>query len=397
LYEYYKSAAKELPDTLEEMAPLFAAVMHGCQAGRHEKALDEVYWKRITRGQEFFNTKKLDAFGADLAALSGFFELPWRQPIATLREDAKGFVLSAAGFDLRALGRLAEAAQPMQASLDAYIVQENWKATAITASNLSELYLTIGDLRQALNYARQSGEWADRSGDAFERMARRTTLADALHQAGHLAEAETAFREAEEIQKQREPEFPRLYSLWGFRYCDLLLSQGKVQEVQRRVAKFFEWRQPSDSLLGIALENLSLGRALIQTFEVSETSKVSQTLTHLTRVVDGLRQAGTQDMLPHGLLARAEFYRVTGALEKAQRDLDEAFSIATRGGMGLHLADCHLAYARLALASRGRDVPTERLYADAREHLAIAKKMIAEMGYHRRDREVEELEAVLKT
>jgi hypothetical protein len=28
----------------------------------------------------------------------------------------------------------------------------------------------------------------------------------------------------------------------------------------------------------------------------------------------------------------------------------------------------------------------------AREHLALAKKMIAEMGYHRRDGEVQELE-----
>ena len=35
---------------------------------------------------------------------------------------------------------------------------------------------------------------------------------------------EAAFREAEELQKQRQPEFPLLYSVPGFRYCDLLLS-----------------------------------------------------------------------------------------------------------------------------------------------------------------------------
>jgi len=34
----------------------------------------------------------------------------------------------------------------------------------------------------------------------------------------------------------------------------------------------------------------------------------------------------------------------------------------------------------------------QRLY---REHLAIAKKMIEEMGYHRRDNEVKELEGRL--
>jgi len=41
LYEYYKASAKEYPDTLEEMAPLFAAMMHGCQAGRYQEALVE--------------------------------------------------------------------------------------------------------------------------------------------------------------------------------------------------------------------------------------------------------------------------------------------------------------------------------------------------------------------
>ena len=89
--------------------------------------------------------------------------------------------------------------------------------------------------------------------------------------------------------------------------------------------------------------------------------------------------------------------RITGALDKAQRDLDEAFSIATRGGMRLFEADCHLEYVRwyLAMASAGRDVPAERLYDDARKHLAIAKNMIEEMGYHRRDQEVKELEALL--
>ena len=48
LYEHLKTSAKELPDTLAEMAPLFQAMHHGCQAGRHQEALDEVYWARIS-------------------------------------------------------------------------------------------------------------------------------------------------------------------------------------------------------------------------------------------------------------------------------------------------------------------------------------------------------------
>ena len=62
-------------------------------------------------------------------------------------------------------------------------------------------------------------------------------------------------------------------------------------------------------------------------------------------------------------------------------------TIAERGEMGLHQADCHLEYARLYLAMEDAD--------RAREHLTIAREMIVQMGYHRRDHEVEEVEAML--
>ncbi|MCP4692729.1 MAG: hypothetical protein GY859_32105, partial [Desulfobacterales bacterium] len=55
LYEYYKNLPeKELPDTLEEMEPLFAAVAHGCQAGRHQEALHDVFWERIRRKKDAY-------------------------------------------------------------------------------------------------------------------------------------------------------------------------------------------------------------------------------------------------------------------------------------------------------------------------------------------------------
>ena len=119
----------------------------------------------------------------------------------------------------------------------------------------------------------------------------------------------------------------------------------------------------------------------------------------MNRAVDDLRQAGDQSFLPLALLARAEYYRVTGALDKAKRDLDEAFSIATRGGMGLFVADCHLEYCRLQVArfqveGSTLNVQPETLNA-ARKHLVTAKEMIEKMGYHRRDKEVEELEKQL--
>ncbi|MCP4696518.1 MAG: ATP-binding protein [Gammaproteobacteria bacterium] len=388
LYEYFKNIPKEQPDTLEEMEPLFMAAGHGCQAGRHQEAMDEVYWPRIQRKNEFFSTRKLGAFGADLAALAGFFDTPWDRPAAGLTDEDKAAVLGWAGFWLRALGRLREAAQPMQTALKTLVKQEDWRNAAQGAGNLSELWLTLGEMKQAVAAGRQSVTFADRSGDGFMREAMRTTLADALHQAGEAVESETLFRGAEAMQKQRQPDNPFLYSLRGFQFCDLLLDLGHWLEVQKRVKKLFEWRQPSDSLLDIALESLSLGRAHALQAQLEKSGDFLWAMECLNRAVAGLREAGQQDYLPHGLLARAALYRDLKEFKKAGADLAEANEIAERGGMELFLADIQLETARLMLVQGDKKA--------GRQALAEAAEKIAKTGYGRRERELAELAGCLE-
>ena len=90
----------------------------------------------------------------------------------------------------------------------------------------------------------------------------------------------------------------------------MLLSQGKVAEVQRRADYALKIvLQGSRNLQNIALNHLSLGRAhVLQAQQAPERSGAGETLkvctTYLDRAVDGLRQAGTQHHLPRGLLAR---------------------------------------------------------------------------------------------
>ena len=71
------------------MGPLYAAVVHGCRAGRNQEVLDEVFWKRIQRGGEFFNLNKLGAFGAEVVVLSVFFDPPWERLTPREREVLK--------------------------------------------------------------------------------------------------------------------------------------------------------------------------------------------------------------------------------------------------------------------------------------------------------------------
>jgi tetratricopeptide (TPR) repeat protein len=413
LYEHLKASAPDLPETLKEMEPLFTAVLHGCRAGRQQEAMDEVYWRRIQRGQEFYSGNKLGAIGSELTALSGFFDPPWDRPSPCLSPADQAFVLNEAGFDLRALGRLAEAAQPMQAGLKARLAQEKWLNAAIIASNLSELTLTLGELPRAVAFGEQSVELADRSGDAFQRMSKRTTMADALHQAGQWEESAETFREAEAMQAEDQPEYPRLYSLAGYRYCDLLLSQAEPEdgsglaglaanpgparrfreacrEVRERAGGALKIvLQGSKNLLDIALNNLSLGRAYLglaltapdpATPGEEAEAELARSAEHLDRTVEGLRQAGAEEFVGRGLLARAAFRRLRGDLAGAKSDLDEALEIAERDSMRLHACDAHLELARLDLQQGDTEA--------ARRHVEAARKIVEETGYGRRAREV---------
>ncbi len=398
LYEHLtRTAPKDLPDTLAEMEPLLAAIAHGCETKRWLEAFVEVYKRRVCRWNYAFLTKKLGAFSADLSVLQNFFAKPWLHPATPLKRGCYLDVLMMTGFDMRALGQMSAAAQPWRKALELCIALKNWQLAAVNANNLSELSLTLGELQEAFRYAQHSIELADRSGVGFWRMAVRTALADALHQAGELAESAVIFCEAETMSKALFPSFQFLFSLQGFQYCDLLLTQGYEQEVRKRAVEMFEGGY-IESLLTISLAQLALGRACLweaqQTAAPAAAPAFAEAGQCLQRAVDGLRLAGRLDYLPLGLLARAAWLRLAGAggdaaaFPRAWRDLREALRIAQRGAMRLHQADAHLEAARLCLAQRD---PTQ-----ARPHWEQARDLVAQTGYHRRDGEVREIEAQLR-
>ncbi|MEZ5536538.1 MAG: SEFIR domain-containing protein [Thiolinea sp.] len=360
LYEYYKALPeKELPDTLEEMQPLFSAVAHGCAAGLGKQVMYDVFWSRIRRGNEGYLVKKLGGFSDDLAAMSHFFATPWKKLLEVFTDTEKAVLLNWVGFQLRALGRLREALEPMQANIEMNVKRENWKSAAVNASNLSELQLTLGEVAAARESGQRSVDYADQSGDWVERMRNRTTHADALHQAGEAETALTLFREAEQLQQEWQPGYPLMYSLQGFRYCDLLLAQGGTAEVLERADQTLKWAKQASgvSLLDTSLIYLTLGRAHLQLLLSPSPAQRERgpggegNAAHwLDQAVASLRAAGQQDDLPRGLLARAALHRHTRDFARARQSLQEVFDIAEPSGMRLHLTDYHLEMARVLLA-----------------------------------------------
>ena len=454
LYEHLCASTQEGDQpTLEDLQPLYQAVAHGCQAGFQQEAWDDVFFARVVRRNQKYSKKKLGAFGSDLGAVACFFETAWSRVSSRLTGFGPALLLDEAGFALRALGRLTEALEPMRACVEVAAKEGDFGNAGRGAGSLSELELTLGEVAAAAGNAEQSVNYADRSDDAFLRMGLRTAHADALHQAGRRAEAETRFREAEQMQAERQPDYPLLYSLQGFRYCDVLLAaperaawqiclESRLQAVGRgavqsgsassgapvvlsvlpakagtpneicraashRAAQTLKIAEDNHWLLDIALDHLTLGRAALYAAILEGSRRrdeadgpstapdlrlVTSAATELDAAVSGLRRAGQSDELPKALLTRAWQRSLTGAQtgpESAQEDLNEAWEIAERGPMKLFLADLHLHRARLFF--REAKYPWTSPAAD----LAAAAKLIHACGCHRRDQELADAQHAL--
>jgi tetratricopeptide (TPR) repeat protein len=406
LYEHLCQSVPYWPEEVSGLQPLYQAVVHGCAAGRIEQTCSKVYRARILRGARFYSTRQLGILSADLAAVACFFQRTWDQASPELGEAAQAWVLGEAAVRLHALGRLREALGSMRPGLEMIVKLEDWKNAAIAAGNLSALELTLGQTTAAVEDAGQSVKHADRSQDDFQRMVKRTTLANARHQAGDHAGAHELFEQAEVMQAQLDPTKPWLYSRRGYYYCDLLLYPAeraawraalgepiyerefatRCNEVFARASRALAWMLKHRLLLDIAMDHLTLGRAAFYAAILHAQTPASTTRepelsfatarTHVDAAVDGLREAGQLDDLPRGLITRAWLHHRERP-DLARADLNEAWILAERGPMPLFQADIQLTRARL--------------FHD-HSALAHARNLIIRHGYDRRLEELTDTE-----
>jgi tetratricopeptide (TPR) repeat protein len=431
LYEHLRDTSKEgKTPTLENLAPLYQAIAHGCRAGAYQEVLEEVYANRICRRTpdgdlEFYASKRLGAYGSNLAALSWFFSAPYEEPVAILKFSDRAWVLSEASHYLRAQGRYVEAL-PVLRRVDRITEEaKQWSNAARATSNLSDVELISGEITAAVASAERSISHADLAGDQFEMITAREILANALHFFGKKDEAMLLFRETERRQKRMQPQYPLLYSLGGYYYCDLLITKINFAAAHDHAKKTLKWGGHLYSALSRALDHLTLGRTHLsfalegagKALPISRiTTDVFAARTEIELAVEDLRLSGTNDYTPRALLARATFRRTTGDWNVVVRDLDEAEEIAEPGPMRLYLCDTALERARLSLAKieafaplngiLEKDNPPKptvpnaeqlaELKSEAEEQIKIAADYIEKCGYHRRDEELAELQAVLR-
>jgi len=250
---------------------------------------------------------------------------------------------------------------------------------------LSQLELTLGKIKEAAEDAEQAVTYADHSSDESMRMMLRTAHADALHQAGRCAEAEACFSEAEDIQAKHQRNYPLLYSVRGFCYCDLLLfvyerAAWQIMlnaDCQIRIVELIEAGEESGDQSPHSKALHAVAHRAAQTLVWVEAAAMdvlsapliisrraaSRSTRRFWRVALWLPAvllystpwmasavSGNITYLPRGLHTRAWLRSLEGkytGIDSAQADLDEAWEIAERGPMPLFMADIHLHRARL--------------------------------------------------
>jgi tetratricopeptide (TPR) repeat protein len=311
LYRYLCSIVPEQPESLADVSVLLRAVLHGCEAGEYRHAL---------------------------------------------------------------VGRLEEALGPFEVAFNLYSKLSDLSHAALSGRYLTELYMTVGRLSEAITWGQRARACADKAVDAYEQMAESSTLGRALFRFGRFTEAERAFVDAEHFRGYADvSQYRYWYFCWEFDLCELLISQGRYAEAWERVnAALRDIKLTGESLIATSQIHLAVGRVLLERGASEDLATASP---HIEQAVQGLRKAGHPLYLMDGLLARALLRGRQGNLAAVKAELGAAWDIAERAAMRLAMADILLLRARL-LEDR-----------DANEE---ARQKIAQLNYGRHAAGVQE-------
>ena len=267
LYEHLRDTTKEgLRPSIDQLAPLYQAIAHGCQAGRYHEALTDVFKARICRYRrngdiDYYSVFRLGAISSDLAAIGSFFEQPFDVPTRELEPPEQSWVLGIAAFRLACQGRLTEALSVQKARLKLEIDAGRWADASTSARGLSSYEVLLGKIEDASVMGDASITYAEKSGDVSQIIECSIVLGHVLHAAGDRNRARQLLNDAEHEARKRNPNQSLLQNLGGYLICEMSLAVNRWDDVRRRASRALAQAQLIGFLFPISLFTLALGRA----------------------------------------------------------------------------------------------------------------------------------------
>ena len=408
IYNHYFSMLKNDFSSYQDVINLILAIRHGveCDPSAPKSKpikLESIYTLYNNKANQNDQSQIINNFGSlelDLACLSYFFKAPenesndggYKQLKSGIQDrTTQGAIYSWIAYALFGLGELGKAKTPMKEGFEtrhSYLsdlpdlsdLSENekvlyhYKATAVSAANLTDLYLTQGRLKKSLEWAQNGSEVIEKGLNSLPKAAKIYELqyeqayngaitavikfyenenendheqAKLLFEKAEDIHIQAAKKEAEkEVEKEveKEAEEYRLVGTYGFYYCQYLLHE--LSNEQQQVADKFE--------------ELLTRAKLIQDNPEKTQHHLHLSLAFLVRanayyiVSDYIKaQQNIQKALEHSQKAGFSFYRCLALLiecktfiklrefDNAWKSLDKVFQIAT-GQMDLILIQYHI-------------------------------------------------------
>ena len=391
LSEYYEESIHPAPETIDQANPALRAIYHSVRAGDHKHAID-LFWSRVDQGPLHRSTE-LNAPGMVMNVLMPFYATDGWSLKPKLDPTDEAYLANSTGAMLRALGRLEGAMTVFTHALEVRKSQEDWANASKNASVVSELALATGHLDIARHLAEESLRFARQSGNHGQIIYCLTTYGDVLHHAGDLDGALAVFEKAEEIH--RKVLVPRgfpiaiLYRLPGIRYCDCLLTLGRVRDVLQRVSVLTASGPDisgEETAYGMAIcaEAMRLDRG---SSGILISGERSNAIGYADLALDMLRASSSELYLPKCLLVRARNFSAVNNFEAASRDVERALVVAKRNQSILVTIDAKIEQARIEVTKGNCDFAI-KLINDIKSDTCF-------VNYGRAQNEVQELEKTL--
>lgn len=372
IYRHIGKTAPEMPDTLEEMAPLFAMVRHGCAAGLHDEVLDEVYWEKIMRADRNFLVRNLGAWETDLSLVCYFFPKGdfGELPLLTKPAD-QCYLMNEAAAGLKSIGRPEEALPLYQKKIEMQIADKDWRNTSGGYQNLADLQYLCGDLEGALESAGkalgEAGKLEDEKERKVEVVYPKTYLAWCSFLAGEREMASKYFLEADRLEREFDPNDDGLYSQRGVRYAEFLLRSDEISKARSSTERNLEISESYNVLSDISKCHCILGK--IDRVEGNYPEAAEQ----LEQALAIAMKIGMPELEIDALLARGRLFTDIGEGTRAVKDANRVLTLVERTTFYLYEPDALNILARASILEG--DKPA------ARGHAESAKEKAEKMGY----------------
>jgi tetratricopeptide (TPR) repeat protein/transcriptional regulator with XRE-family HTH domain len=379
IFEMLQKSAESDPDSMQELEPLFRAVIHGAQACRYEEAFG-LYFEKIKHG---YSMLREGSHHMDQACLRSFFTKEWSQPVAALPENMKHLLIASAAANLMSLGKFSESTKPASIAIEYFLSEEKWMEVINAAGPLVSAMIEAGELSAAIQIMDKLSTCVGKTNDRIVEAMAVNFRAYAMYLAGKAEEAGNLFAYVEQIfeeEKLRKNQtFPTISSF----YCKYLLGTGRAREALERSLKTFGWRQRKswqvafDTTSTFASDVLILGLTFMQLGDYINAKK------YLNMQVNLFRSADEWLYLPTGLNSRAKFLMRVGEFDAALSDLEEALEISAKTGASLGQWEALIERAHLENIKGNKE--------DAIKFLDRAEEMPGMGSYRFRANEIAEL------